>query len=538
LGEGEFSAEGVTRAILHAKADVLWSGVSGTDTHTGSESWAGTSGEQALELQVEGRALGAAVVAEGGHAGLSHGARVEYALAGGRINASEIDSAGGIDLADREVNLKVLFQPLLESGTLSRLERDRVLGEVADEAVAKVLSRVRSQHRTLTFDQWRSKRHLAEYREAVAWLATDAAVSPALDVLPDRSALRARRGRYLGLTRPELSVILACTKNVLKRCLLGSPALLDDPACEPFLSGYFPPPIPTQFVGQMREHVLRREIIAAELSNQLVDASGCTFVYRVVRDADVATPEAVRAWVIAFEVAEGRDLVDRLWEDGESRVALMGEAAIQVQGRLVRALEGLATWVLGNVTSHRAVCDVARELVARLSDVPEQLPGCLSASEAEVFHRVTTELEMAGLATDLARRLALLGWLDGALDVAAIAAETQAAWKDVAHLFYGLSHWLDFPWLFARITDTDDEDVWQHRRARGLAEDLARARCRLVRRLCKTGATRASLDALGLERARAEKVAWLIADLKGSHRVGSAALQVVVREIGRLCDVE
>ena len=206
----------------------------------------------------------------------------------------------------------------------------------------------------------------------------------------------------------------------------------------------------------------------------------------------------------------------------------------------MRALEGLATWVLGNVTSHRAVCDVARELGARLSDVPEQLPGCLSASEAEVFHRVTTELEMAGLATDLARRLALLGWLDGALDVAAIAAETQAAWKDVAHLFYGLSDWLDFPWLLARITDTDDEDedVWQHRRARGLAEDLARARCRLVRRFCKMGATRVSLDALGVERARAEKVAWLIADLKGSHRVGPAALQVVVRELRRLCDVE
>jgi NAD-specific glutamate dehydrogenase len=108
----------------------------------------------------------------------------------------------------------------------------------------------------------------------------------------------------------------------------------------------------------------------------------------------------------------------------------------------------------------------------------------------------------------------------------------------VAQLFYGLSDWLDFPWLFARITDTDDEDVWLHRATRGLAEDLARAHCRLVRLLCKTGATHASLDALGVKRAPAEEVACLIADLKDSHRVGPAALQVVVRELRCLCQIE
>ena len=53
--------------------------------------------------------LGARVVGEGGNLGLTQLARVECAARGVRLNTDALDNSGGVDLSDREVNLKVLL---------------------------------------------------------------------------------------------------------------------------------------------------------------------------------------------------------------------------------------------------------------------------------------------------------------------------------------------------------------------------------------------------------------------------------------------
>jgi glutamate dehydrogenase len=533
VAQEAIDGEGLVRAVLRAEADLLWNGGIGTYVKASTESHAAAEDGVNDAVRIDARELRVAVVGEGGNLGLTQRARIEYALGGGRVNTDAIDNSGGVDLSDHEVNLKILLQPLLDAGELSALQRNRLLEELAPEIVARVLAHNRGQHRILSLDQWRSQTQLVEYREHVAQLEAEGLIDRALDALPDREALRARRGQFLGLTRPELAVVLACTKIAAQRRLLAAPALLDEPALEPFLQRYFPPLVGELFAAQLGSHRLRREIIATELINELVDAMGCTFLHGVTRDTGRDVPDAVRAWVVAWDLVGGPDLSARLCPEGGGPG---GEVGRQCHHTLATVAEGLTKWILANTPADRPAQALLDELRPALVAARARLPHWFSEREAELDGRRAAELEIAGLPADLARELALAERLEGTLDVVTVAAELRADPEGVAKLYYGLSSWVDFPWLFAKIAEAGEEDRWQQRAAQGLAEDLAHARRRLVRRLHAAGAAVAGPDAPGLSRARAEKVASLIADIKAAPRLTAAALQVAVRELVRLSE--
>ena len=88
---------------------------------------------------MNGAELRASVVGEGGNLGVTQRGRIEYALAGGRINTDAIDNSAGVDMSDHEVNLKIALQPLVESGDVSLAQRNRLLEEIAPAVAASVL---------------------------------------------------------------------------------------------------------------------------------------------------------------------------------------------------------------------------------------------------------------------------------------------------------------------------------------------------------------------------------------------------------------
>lgn len=516
----EVSGEGLARAILQASADVLWTG--------GAEAAADRAlGCAAAPGDAHGTnlALRAAVVAEGSSSGFTPEARVEYARSGGRINSFAVDSTADVDLGDHEVVLKLLLKPLVDAGTLGASERDGMLRELSDDVVARVLSRIRARHRALSVDQRRCDERPMEHRRAFAWF-------------PQRTPRGTDLGesRASGLTRPELSILVARAKLLLKRTLLDDRRLVDDPSSEGFLLHYFPVRVRQQFSGEIRGHLLRREIVASELANALVDLMGSTFVYRLARDAGADVAAVVRAWAIAFALADTRELMQSVAAHEIAEPA--GQVILQeaAYGALGATLEALSLWVLGNVPSELAPSQVIAELAGKLGEVGDQLPACFAASDAEAFQRGVTQLEMAGLVSMLARQLAVGVWIPGVLDVIGIGAELGVPWERVARVRSGVGAWLALRWLEARIAACDGEEEWQHSAVLGLREDLAWAWQAIVRRLCAAGAVTAAADAPGMPRERAERVACLIGDLRVAPTVGLTALHVVVREIRKLAE--
>src|SRR6202035_512822 len=91
----------------------------------------------------------------------------------------------------------------------------------------------------------------------------------ALEFLPDDEELAARATAHRGLTRPELSVLLAYAKMSLDEALLQSD-LPDAPELAGELRAYFPPALRGRFAAQIGAHPLRREIVATVIANDVV----------------------------------------------------------------------------------------------------------------------------------------------------------------------------------------------------------------------------------------------------------------------------
>jgi len=525
LGDPAVTGERLVQAVLALDVDLLWNGGIGTYVAATDETDAQVHDAVNDPVRVKASALRAKVVAEGGNLGFTQRARIEYALAGGRIDTDAVDNSAGVDMSDHEVNLKICLRAAVEDGRLTPEARNALLAEVTDEVVARVLAHNRAQSRLLSLDQVRSRRRLADFRELMAELGRAAGLDRALEALPDADTLRARRAVYPGLTRPELAVLMAYAKIHLQHALLASP-LPDDPLVEPHLVGYFPGAVAERFPDAVRAHPLRREIVATALANTLVDEMGATFVQRVTRDTGRSVAEAARAWTIAWAVAGGAALA-RAIEDGG--FALEVETTCRLV--LERTSERVTKWILANTDPARPAAELAAELGDATARVRGRLPEWIAGAEAEAFARLRSELEIAGLPVALAHDLATADWLVGALDVITVARAAGVDPEAAATRYYGLGQQLDFAWLWTRLAEAAEDDRWQERAVEGLVEDVLRARRGLARLALEGGDGAAAPRSLG-------KVQDLIRDLRAAPRTSLAALQVVVRELRRAAERE
>jgi len=134
------SGQDLVRAILTMRVDLLWNGGIGTYVKASHERNADVGDSTNDAVRVDGTDLRCKVIGEGGNLGLTQLGRIEYARAGGRIDTDAIHNVGGVDMSDREVNIKILLQPLVASGELSEVQRNRLLGDMTDEVSRLVLT--------------------------------------------------------------------------------------------------------------------------------------------------------------------------------------------------------------------------------------------------------------------------------------------------------------------------------------------------------------------------------------------------------------
>jgi glutamate dehydrogenase len=512
------SGEELVRAVLRLDVDLLFNGGIGTYVKASAESHAEVGDPANDGMRVDADTLRARVVVEGGNLGFTQRARVEYALGGGRIDTDAVDNSAGVDMSDHEVNVKIGLRAVVDSGELTCEARNALVASVTDEVVAAVLAHNRDQSRVLGVDQVRSRTRLDDFRELIAELEHTAGLDRSLEALPDRDTLRARRSDYLGLTRPELAIVMAYEKIAIERAVLAS-SLPEEPLLVPLFLGYFPAVLATRWPDAVRAHPLGREILATQVANAVVDGLGATFVHCVTRATGVDAAEAIRAWAVAVVVAREGALVGAI---GRGGFAADVEAACRLA--LERTMARVTRWIVANVDLTHAVAEAAAlgDAVGRVRD---RLPEWVVGAEAEAFHRRRSELEIAGLPAELAREAATAEWLTAVLDVVTVARDASVGPEEAAACYFALAHDVDFAWLWARADEAGEEDRWQRRAVEGMVEDLMDARRRLAR-LRLGGGEIAARPLAALQD--------LVRDLRAAPRTSLAALQVVVREVCRL----
>src|SRR5215207_4935017 len=401
------------RALLRAPVNLLWNGGIGTYVKATAENNADVGDKANDAVRVDASQLRCRVVGEGGNLGFTQRGRVEYALAGGRINTDAIDNAGGVNCSDHEVNIKILLDAVVADGDLTAKQRNKLLADMTDAVAERVLRGSYLQTQALSLAVAEAPGMLDVHDRMMRSLEQGRRVDRDLEALPDGEAIVERRAAHAGLTQPELAVLLAYSKITLYAALLDSD-LPEDPTLTAELAAYFPAPLPERFADRLERHRLRREIIATRVTNGIVDRAGITFVFRLQEDTGAAAADIARAYVVARHVFDMRGL----WAAVEAldlEVAASTQIAMLLEAR--RLVERATRWLL---RSRPPPLDIGSE-IERFADganaVAEALPGVLVDAEREEFEARMAALVDEGVPPALAGRVARLGDLFAALDV-------------------------------------------------------------------------------------------------------------------------
>jgi glutamate dehydrogenase len=467
----------VIQAILRAPVDVLWNGGIGTVVKASAESHDDAHDRSSDHVRVDARDLRCRVIAEGGNLGLTQRARIEYARAGGLVNADFIDNSAGVDCSDHEVNLKILLGLAVRRGELDGPGRDALLAQVTDEIAAHVLEDSFLQAQIIAQEVRGSAARLHAYEDLMLQLEQGGLLDRAVEYLPGSEEMAERRRVGEGLARPELAVLVAHSKRWLAGALMGS-SLLDDPFLERDLAGYFPAAVVERFGHLLAEHPLRRELLATLEANRIVNSLGPTFASRLVAERGATPEEVVRAFRIATEVTGA----------GERWAAVEGlgrDAGLAAQWELMEGVdwlvEAVARWHLTHAGPEAMgeVAEAGRAGVERLEAVLPELGGPEWRAEREGR---TERLEAAGVPPALARRHAFGPGLAHAPDVVLVAQATGRGVEEVGRAFYRTGDGVRLEWLEDRVLALGGEPRTARWAAQALLEDLLSARRELAHR--------------------------------------------------------
>jgi glutamate dehydrogenase len=522
------------RAILLLPVDLLWNGGIGTYVKASDERNAEVGDRANDALRVNGRELRARVVGEGGNLGLTQRGRIEYALAKGRLNTDFIDNSAGVNTSDVEVNIKILLNPLVADGRLSRNERNRLLARMTPEVAALVLRNNYLQGQALSILELQSAARMPEFQNLIRALERSGELNRSLEFLPSDDELTDRRKRGVGLTRPELAILLAYSKIWLNRQLLASdvPA---DPYLSTELERYFPAPVQERFPRAITHHRLRRQIIATATTNSVVNRMGPAFVPRAQEDTGAEAPQIARAYSAAREIFEMR----ALWEqidalDNKVPAKLQYEAAFQTS----RLLRHATYWLLTSRSRGLQVDAAVREFRHGVRKLEAEMPAVLTGAELARFEEVRKHYAEAGLPPSLAARVARMEPLNAALDIVELAANHDVSVAETARVYFEVGTRTGFDWLRAHIEKLPVDGPWQAIARTGLRDAALRVQRRLTERVLSLkgrGSAQARVGAW-LDSAGKDLTHWqrTLADMRDAGASDFAALTVGVEAVRKL----
>jgi glutamate dehydrogenase len=518
------------QAILRAPVDLFWNGGIGTFVKASSESHPDVGDRANDALRVNGGDLRCRVVAEGGNLGFTQNGRIEYAVAGGRINTDAIDNSAGVDCSDHEVNLKILLAQAVESGALTTEQRNELLESVADHVTAHVLYDNYLQVQILSQESKVSAARMEAYESLMEELERAGLLDRQLESLPGSDRMAEREGAGAGMVRPELCVLLAYAKRLLRDQIQPS-SLPDDPYLDADLASYFPEPVVERFGDLLSTHPLRREIVATIVTNDVINSMGSTFVARMAAETGAAPDEICRAFLIAREVTGAREHWGHI-EGLRSDVPV--ETAAELMAGLDSMVEQFARWYL----RYDAELDLQsaidrdrpgfRELLAHLQEA------------ATTSWRLEFDERLEGYVTlnvpeDTARFGATVPDLVYAPDVIAVARETGRSIAEVAHAFFVVGERLYLNVVEERVAHFPAKTRWQRLAWGSQLDDLRLLRRQIVARVIEQGAGEdidAAVDAYLAARVDPyQRLATLMGTTAGSQVDDASAVMVMVHQI-------
>jgi glutamate dehydrogenase len=353
-----------------------------------------------------------------------------------------------------------------------------------------------------------------------------------LEFLPEDEELTERRNRGEGLTRPELSVLLSYSKIRLYQQLLAS-NVPEDPYLSAELVGYFPKALQDRYADYMHSHRLKREIIATQVTNSLINRMGASFTLRMHEDTGADPAEVAKAYGIARALFKARDFWTKV-ESLDNKVS----ADLQTSAMLVmwNLLRQTSRWLLNLPGRNLDIQAMIERLESGLNTLGASMQKSMSPEEKlEEEQRMLPYVE-GGFPRALATRIALLPRLFPTLDVVETSARRKTDVQRVANVYFGLGESLALHWLRTRIESLEVAGQWHARARANLRDELFTQHNLLVEQILKDKQNDGDLVATWMKRNSeyVNQVVDMMQDMRNNSDMDYATIAVAVRSLAKL----
>jgi glutamate dehydrogenase len=504
----------VMRAILRTPVDLLWFGGIGTYVRASHETdeMAGDRANDAIRATAA--ELKCRVVGEGANLGMTQRGRIEASLRGIKLNTDAIDNSAGVNTSDFEVNIKIALSTPMRDGRLTAESRNALLATMTDEVADLVLRNNYLQTLSLSLAERRGPEDLGFQQRLMQTLEARGELDRAVEFLPDDAEIAERRRRGAVLTRPELAVLLAYAKLALKDELLDS-SVPDDPYLGRELGRYFPKPVSERFPDAVANHRLRREIIATQLANSMINRGGPSLVVRIADQTGAAAAAIAAAFAAvrdSFGMTALNGAIDAL--DGKVSGKLQLELYAAVQDLLLDRI----VWFLRNVDLTQGLAAVVEHYRTGIEEMAAALATALPSEEAAARDARMTELMQAGVAEPLARRLADLPLLTAAPDVILVADRAGKPVAAVATTYFAAGAFFKLDRIVGAARNITVSDYFDRLALDRALDSIGAAERRLAAEMVANGAAGpAAVDAWAAARGHeVERIRAAVDEIAGS----------------------
>ena len=483
LGVRHATMEGdeLIRRLLLADVELLWNGGIGTYVKSSLEKNADVGDRANDNVRVSASQVRAKVIGEGGNLGLTQPGRIEYAMCGGMINTDAIDNSAGVDTSDHEVNLKIFFQTLREAGVIkTERTRNHRLQEVEEDVCHMVLANNYTQSQCLSLDLRRCQYDIDPFIALSERLVNTGLLDRKGESLPSFKELTARGSGYL---RPELSILLAYSKMHLYQTLLES-ELPDQESTQIFLQQYFPDKTRKRYSVQIKNHPLRREIIATMITNRIVDQAGCAFLNTLVQQSGATLIEGVAAYLVFDEVLNG----DAIREQVAAVDNKMSSARqYELLEGLERSLAGLCRQIFEQVLPMRLDKACVKDYRQRLNVFRTHLVELLPEAEWQVCKDAAKVIVKEGFPEEMALEMASFRYLAGFLPAVHIVEKTGADLLQVTAAVGEMRLRLKISQVMESLNEYTPHDQWDRAALVSLRSAFIKQAIKLTRSVVAAG---------------------------------------------------
>ena len=525
------------RAILLASADLLWLGGIGTYVKASWEDHAAARDRANDAIRVDGNQLRVRVVGEGANLGFTQRGRIEYALGGGKLNTDAIDNSAGVDTSDHEVNIKIALNDAITRGELASIEeRNRILADMTDDVARLVLRDNYEQTQAISIVHAIGEPILDVQARFMRGLEKAGKMDRALEGLPDDETIAERHVQGIGLTRPEIAVLLAYAKLTLFEELVKTD-LPDDAQLVEDLVLYFPDDLQTRFRAAIERHRLRREIIGTVVTNAMINRVRPTFPWQMCDETGKTYADVARAFIIIRDSFDLRTIWSEIEAlDNKLPAAVQTEMMVAVAQLLERAI----LWILRSGYEKLDVAASVSEFRPRIAAIENDLVQVLPASMLSTVRVRQAELMEDGIPETLARRVAGLDVMTSAMDIIRISRRDAAhGVADVARVYFGVGARFSLDRLRSASSTVAAETPWQKSALSAIIDDLFVYQSVLASRVITetSGASGDPVEAWLAQRPRVvERVDQTMHDFRASSAVDLAMLTVVSRQLRTLVE--